>query len=183
MMNVADWADEVEWSGELHFAQTPFRQCGDGFRIDRDCGKNKRCIVPAIANYTERAMLYGAEPEIRAEALRFLIHFVGDIHQPLHLGFEKDLGGNRIRLLYPSQYSLHGAWDEYLVNFDVLKREMKSHGLTVKDSGTFEGLYEKLRSENPASLSAPMREALQMNAQEKRYSFMHRWFIFSAGTD
>ena len=50
------------------------------------------------------------------EALRYLIHFVGDIHQPLHLGNAKDRGGNNISLVYKGRFTnLHALWDGGLI--------------------------------------------------------------------
>ncbi len=51
-------------------------------------------------------------------ALRFLIHMIGDLGQPLHVGREEDLGGNRIRVSwFGTQSNLHRVWDEHLVDF------------------------------------------------------------------
>jgi hypothetical protein len=53
--------------------------------------------------------------------LRLLIHLVGDIHQPLHVGRPDDRGGNRIRVLwFKDSYNLHQIWDEVLVDFQQL---------------------------------------------------------------
>jgi hypothetical protein len=51
-------------------------------------------------------------------ALAFLVHFVGDLHQPLHAGDKGDLGGNRARADYgiygPERLNLHTIWDGWL---------------------------------------------------------------------
>jgi len=53
--------------------------------------------------------------------LKLLIHFVGDIHQPLHVGRKVDLGGNRVRVQwFNNATNLHAVWDESLVNFQQL---------------------------------------------------------------
>ena len=53
--------------------------------------------------------------------LRLLIHIVGDVHQPLHVGHFEDLGGNTIKVSWFSTPSnLHRVWDEQLVNFQQL---------------------------------------------------------------
>jgi hypothetical protein len=58
----------------------------------------------------------------KKEALRFLIHFIGDIHQPLHVGNGKDRGANQCLVKWfgemrklNSVWSLHSVWDEGLV--------------------------------------------------------------------
>jgi hypothetical protein len=56
--------------------------------------------------------------EKRQIALRFLIHFVGDLHQPLHVGREEDQGGNRIKVnWFEKETNLHSVWDNSLVDF------------------------------------------------------------------
>ncbi len=53
--------------------------------------------------------------------LRVLIHLVGDIHQPLHVGRLDDLGGNKIKVSwFNDPYNLHQIWDEVLINFQQL---------------------------------------------------------------
>lgn len=53
--------------------------------------------------------------------LRLLIHFVGDIHQPMHTGRLEDLGGNRIRVIwFRDSSNLHRLWDEQLIEFQKL---------------------------------------------------------------
>jgi hypothetical protein len=53
--------------------------------------------------------------------LKLLIHFIGDIHQPLHVGRKADLGANRVRVQWFSNATnLHAVWDESLVNFQQL---------------------------------------------------------------
>lgn len=56
--------------------------------------------------------------EQRKTALVFLIHMVGDLHQPLHIGHEEDLGGNRIKVTwFDEPTNIHAVWDEKLVDF------------------------------------------------------------------
>lgn len=55
--------------------------------------------------------------EKRQVALRFLIHFVGDLHQPLHVGREEDQGGNKINVTwFDKPTNLHSVWDNALVD-------------------------------------------------------------------
>lgn len=53
--------------------------------------------------------------------LRMLIHIVGDIHQPMHVGRLEDLGGNKIRVLwFRDSVNLHQVWDDRLINLQQL---------------------------------------------------------------
>ena len=53
--------------------------------------------------------------------VRLLVHFIGDIHQPMHAARRDDLGGNRVKVLwFNTPTNLHAVWDESLVNFQQL---------------------------------------------------------------
>jgi len=53
--------------------------------------------------------------------LRFLIHLVGDIHQPMHVSRAEDEGGNKIRVMwFREPTNLHAVWDEKLIDFQQL---------------------------------------------------------------
>lgn len=63
----------------------------------------------------------GLEKEKKILYLRLLIHLVGDIHQPLHVGRLEDQGGNRVRVLwFRDSTNLHTLWDTHLINFQQL---------------------------------------------------------------
>lgn len=55
-------------------------------------------------------------PRLRAFALRFLVHLVADLHQPMHVGYEEDRGGNDIDVSWFGEASnLHRVWDSQLL--------------------------------------------------------------------
>ena len=57
----------------------------------------------------------------KATALAFLVHLIGDIHQPLHVGKNRDLGGNKITVLFFSEKSnLHAVWDSKIIEHEKL---------------------------------------------------------------
>lgn len=61
------------------------------------------------------------EQENKILYLRLLIHIVGDVHQPMHIGRYEDLGGNKIKLTwFKDSVNLHQVWDEKLIDFQQL---------------------------------------------------------------
>jgi hypothetical protein len=67
-------------------------------------------------------------PAQRAEALTFVVHIVGDIHQPMHTGRAEDKGGNDIKMTYRGKdTNLHSLWDSGLLDYQ---------GLTYTELGT-----------------------------------------------
>ncbi|MBC3541323.1 S1/P1 nuclease [Rufibacter sediminis] len=60
-------------------------------------------------------------PEKKQMNLRLLIHIIGDVHQPMHVGRPEDLGGNRVRLEWFNQpTNLHRVWDSQLIEYQQL---------------------------------------------------------------
>lgn len=122
LANIATWADTYrytsagKWSAPLHFIDAqddPPHSCGVDF--DRDCGEGG-CVVSAITNYTQMVNDQDAD---QFTALKFLVHFLGDIHQPLHDEY-LSVGGNDIDVNYGStQTNLHAVWDTYMINSDA----------------------------------------------------------------
>ena len=115
------WADEArrdtfKGTYEYHFINVP--QGETDVDLARDCAALD-CAVIAIQRYARYIALppEGSRGrERRVLALRFLGHFVGDLHQPLHVGFIEDLGGNRIDVQWDTgsgtiSRNLHSVWD------------------------------------------------------------------------
>lgn len=76
---------EWKFSAKFHYANTPDRSCN--YLETRDC-LDRQCIVGAIENYT--MILRNRDSysfNLTRDALRFIVHFLGDIHQPLHVCF------------------------------------------------------------------------------------------------
>lgn len=62
-----------------------------------------------------------AAKRAKVEALRFYVHFVGDVHQPLHVGRRGDRGGNAIRVRWFGEpRNLHSVWDSGLIEAEEL---------------------------------------------------------------
>jgi len=79
--------------------------------------KDGHCVSAQVER-TARLVADGSVPtRERLQALAFLIHFVGDLHQPMHAGDHGDLGGNRVAANYGvvgGRTNLHGIWDGFL---------------------------------------------------------------------
>jgi hypothetical protein len=74
------------------------------------CPLSDPCVVTAIQQ-DGAAPAAAAADAAKLQALKFLGHWVGDIHQPLHASFQDDRGGNNVGATGPCQGSLHAVWD------------------------------------------------------------------------
>lgn len=104
---VASWADDIihdnsnhfdyrnwQWSKPLHYIDLPDWVCN--YDVKRDC-INDVCVDGALRNYSKRIIAADLHHIQHQEALMFLVHFAGDVHQPLHVSFTGDLGGNKVK--------------------------------------------------------------------------------------
>ena len=76
-------------------------------------GPARDCVVNKIDEFAAELASPATAPAERLLALKFLIHFIGDVHQPLHAADHHDRGGNCIGLALPhgQAANLHGYWD------------------------------------------------------------------------
>jgi hypothetical protein len=120
IVEVATWADTIKrdrkysFSRTLHYSNPKTNEpytCGYDYR--RDC-PDAKCVVGAIHNYTDRAVTDSTRAD-REDALKFLVHYIGDIHQPLHLS-GRERGGNNARCtFFGAKANLHFVWDSMLL--------------------------------------------------------------------
>jgi len=72
-----------------------------------------------------------AAREQRQLALRFVIHIIEDLHQPLHNGNGRDQGGNQVKVLFmDKETNLHSVWDEGMLDAEKLSYSEKARWLT-----------------------------------------------------
>jgi hypothetical protein len=115
----ANWADEIRdqrpETGRWHYVNIPISAAG--YDAGRDC-RMRTCIVAQIGRQLAVLRDRRAARAARADALRFVIHFVADIHQPLHAADDGDRGGNDIQVRIRGtgiDASMHQIWDTRLV--------------------------------------------------------------------
>ena len=127
LAGVSTWADEIraektalgELSRRWHYVNIPGKDCD--YAPARDCPDGE-CVIGAI-NAQFAVLADASKPrEERAQALKFLVHFVGDAHQPMHAGHPHDRGGNNHQLNYRGKgapdgegTNLHGVWDYWIL--------------------------------------------------------------------
>lgn len=119
MREASTWADEIRsdeaWrhTGSWHYLNFERGDCS--YSAKQNC-RGGNCVVGAIAREARVLADRKASKTKRTNALRFVIHFVGDVHQPLHAGFSHDRGGNDFQIRYGRRGgNLHGFWDQDII--------------------------------------------------------------------
>lgn len=115
----------------------------------------------------------------KQENLYFLIHIIGDAHQPLHIGRLDDLGGNRVKLeWFRKPTNLHSIWDSSLVDFDkysyteyatVLDVHGKAYNQKLTDGGIEDWIFDSYTMANKIYDSVEAEESLSY-----KYHFNHK---------
>ncbi|HEY6273763.1 MAG TPA: S1/P1 nuclease [Terriglobales bacterium] len=174
--DVASWADDYRHdhpeTGPWHYIDIPLadskidmaRECPDG-----------QCVIGQTEHFLTVLKDPAADPATKAKALKFVIHFVGDLHQPLHDEDNGDKGGNERHVIFDGRPdNLHWVWDTGLLedigrNPEELAAELEAK-ITPQDraewmKGSMEDwvleghrlaqrvAYGDLGSENPASIT------------------------------
>jgi hypothetical protein len=119
LAGVSVWADEIRAHSPWHYVNFPGEGCD--YVPARDC-PDGNCVIGAINAQAAILADRSRGDEDRRNALKFLVHFVGDAHQPMHAGFAHDRGGNNFQVNYRGRgkpegqgTNLHGVWDFWLL--------------------------------------------------------------------
>ena len=126
IVNVASWADEI-------VDQPDYRSTAPWHYVNVEAGLNYEAFAAAVKSqnvpnvYTAiqncKQVLTDKRAGIRqkANALKFIIHFVGDAHQPMHVSRAEDKGGNTVQMQFNGKgTNLHSLWDSGLINHEGL---------------------------------------------------------------
>jgi len=132
LADASTWADDFRTAhpetGPWHFVDIP--RGPSKYDIAKVCAEQKGCITQAIRDQLAVLQSPAATSQEKGDALRYVIHFVGDLHQPLHATTDNDMGGNCVPLTFVGDApqlrnpdteayapNLHGVWD-----FGILER-------------------------------------------------------------
>ena len=120
-----------------------------------------------------------ASKEEKAFYLKMLVHFMGDLHQPMHTGRGEDKGGNDIQVQwFGSGSNLHRVWDSEMINDfqmsftelakttdDLTKGEVKK----IASGSLLDWMYES------KALSAVVYDSVEIG-EKLGYEYMYEWF-------
>lgn len=147
LAKVSTWADEVRRdrpaTAPWHYVNIPIHD--STYRPERVCREG--CVIEALERQIAVLSDRSQPRATRAEALKWVVHLMGDMHQPMHVGDRGDRGGNDTRITWDTlPGNLHGLWDTGLLlatGFDenalvtMLERRLRQRGdLAALTSGS-----------------------------------------------
>ncbi|AMR32372.1 hypothetical protein A0256_13545 [Mucilaginibacter sp. PAMC 26640] len=121
MADVATWADENKnpKTAPWHYTNLPLGLSHDAFV--KAVSESDNNVYTAILKTEAQLKDKSLSSEQRYEALKYLIHLVGDAHQPMHVSRKEDKGGNTIQIRFDKKgTNLHSLWDSRLIDHEGL---------------------------------------------------------------
>ncbi len=175
LATVSTWPDDVRKTTKWkHTAAYHFGDFEDQHTYFTNPCKADGDVVRALVKYEDVLRNNRSSFEDRVNALKFLVHFMGDLHQPLHIGRPKDQGGNLINVRWygksvneeGEKINLHKIWDLHLID-KILKDEKINDGTTYNHLA-YANYLEKLKV--PANTTADLNFAdwaMESHSQRK----------------
>ncbi len=114
---VSTFADEIK-SDDRYQSLSPWHYVNFPFDSSYDAHpkSEKGDIIIAINKCMEIIKSVDSNKEDKAFYLKLLVHFIGDLHQPLHIGLAEDRGGNQFQVRwFKEDANLHWVWDEKII--------------------------------------------------------------------
>jgi len=133
---VSTWADEkrsdpkFDKYGIWHYVNMPLDKSYS------EANHTQENIVTVIKKSTELLKSDSLSKEEKKFYLKFLIHLIGDIHQPLHVGRAEDRGGNDIKVnFFDNKSNLHSVWDSDMINnYRISYTEFSNHLININEN-------------------------------------------------
>lgn len=122
LADLANWPDWIKSDEAWNHASTwHYVSIPDGQSYEDITRNPNGDIVQAITRFAKEVGDQSLPKQKRWEALAFLVHLVGDIHQPLHVGKADDQGGNAVKMTwFDKPTNLHEIWDEKLIEMEKM---------------------------------------------------------------
>lgn len=165
MAQSADWADDVrnmENNGEQHYIDIPLAVAADAANSTevmqwcKPVNGKPGCVLSAI-DFNEAILIDPVyTPAQRTRALRYLIHFVGDLAQPLHSTDNHDRGGNCTAMHFPREEkldNLHTIWDTRIIAKDLADRGLTRPQYAATIDRDFAGHWPEWGTAKPDALA------------------------------
>jgi len=118
LAEVSTWMDEVRSDADYRYANTwHYATIPDGETYETAETQENGDVIWAIEKIVKELKAGNLSAEDEATNLKFLVHLVGDIHQPLHVGNGTDRGGNDEKVTwFGSNTNLHSVWDSRMID-------------------------------------------------------------------
>lgn len=163
----AVWADYIkddpDFDGfkEYHYVDVPNKTVFEKIPVTDRATKDAMTV---LLKYPDMLRNQNTERSVKMIALRYIVHVIGDVHQPLHVGNSMDSGGNLCKVSWEKKqiFNLHQIWDGKIIDYDVSKLKVGKSPLKNYSAVTY---ADDIIKNNP--LTADEIETIQSAPMDK----------------
>lgn len=172
------WADEVRSDDKYKYSyQWHYQNLKDGmteaemkYLIENPSAEGEHLFY-ALDVLTQRIK----KDKNDEEALKFLVHFIADMHQPMHLGRKDDLGGNRVSIKwFGRDINIHGLWDTQMLEARKMSYSEFSKYLQLKYEDQQQDL-EKLQMIDVIKAGYAIRTEIYAYDNSNNYHYLYNF--------
>lgn len=193
LADVANYADAVRdqfpKTYNYHFVDIPKKK--DDYLPNRDCKMDPEkgdCVIAALPRFRDTILSPTSTPSQRAFALKFIIHLVGDMHQPMHCADNNDIGGNAVKVTwFGAQSTLHKVWDTRIIGRAQLSDEEFVQGLidgstpqeraAMRDGNMLEWALESHKLAREVAYNIPANKKLGSNYYQQTWPIVDKQLL------
>jgi len=193
LSDVANYADAVRdqfpKTYNYHFIDIPKNK--NDYKPSRDCKMNPQkgdCVLAALPRYRDTILSSSSTPSQKAFALKFIIHLVGDMHQPLHCSDNNDIGGNAVKVTwFGDQSTLHKVWDTRIIGRAQLSDKDFVQGLidgstpqemnAMRDGKMIEWALESHQLARDFAYAIPTNHKLSANYYQRNWPIVDKQLL------
>ncbi|MDN3687618.1 S1/P1 nuclease [Cyclobacterium jeungdonense] len=176
----ANWMDEIKSDPKYRYLN-PWHyltvKTGEKYNPDTqeeggDAFSKTIMIIDALQNGN-------LDAETKIAYLKILVHLVGDLHQPLHVGTGEDRGGNDVDVFYFNQQTnLHAVWDTRIIEGKNLSYTELAEHLNKRSSKSLVQNYQRDPLENWLQEAVDLRPVLYNLPENNRLSYEYVYHTF-----
>jgi hypothetical protein len=178
---VANWMDEIRSDKAYdHTATWHWVTIPDGESYNREYQEASGDAYQMLLNIKEKLKSKSLSEKEEREYLKMLIHIVGDLHQPLHVGRGDDKGGNDVRVFYFNQETnLHSVWDTKMIEGQNLSfTEIATH-LNKRATPETVKTYQAASEEDWLKEAMSFRPMVYDIPENKRLSYQYNYKYYN----
>lgn len=162
------WAHEA---GPYHYVTVP-----QGETYSDSGAPPQGDAISALQRFTETLQDDTATREDRALALRFIVHIIGDLHQPLHAGNGTDLGGNQFGVTFFGETTnLHSVWDSGMIDHEQLSFSEMSDWLLRRVTSDQLQEWSNVDPEIWVTESTVIRDTIYPEERDLAWGYVFDW--------
>jgi hypothetical protein len=158
---VSTWMDEIKsdstynYTSDWHWVTIP-----DGQTYDQSIKNPNGDVIMTIERIVKELKTHALTSKQESEHIKMLVHLVGDIHQPLHVGCCDDQGGNKVKVKwFRNESNLHRVWDSDMIDDTRLSYTELAQSLNEPDAIEI-ARYQKASVRDWANESVGLRKAV-----------------------